>query len=522
MLGSFQGSALKDPPLMLRRPDGQVVQFPPLLYALAEELDGERDYDALRERLRDRARVDIEADDVRQLVVQKLAPMGVVQGAATRNAERADPLLALRFRVKVVPPGLVRALTTVFRPFFLPPVILAALVGFGVMDWWLLTLHGVAQSIRSSLYDPAVLLAILGFVILAAAFHEFGHATGCRYGGAEPGAMGFGIYLVWPAFYTDISDSIRLGRGGRLRADLGGIYFHALFILGLVGAFFLTHFEPILLVALLLQIEIVRQMLPLLRFDGYFVVSDLVGIPDLFLRLKPIVLSLIPGRAPDPKVSELKPWARVVVTIWVFVVLLGIGFYLVMIVLATPRIVGTAWASFRSHLQAIGADFGAGRQLQGVLDVVQVVALSLPVAGIVYTTITLGRRAVRGWRKLRGRPAARALFVGGIAVVLALVAWAWWPQQGAYRPIQPSERWTVPSASQGFRGPSAANTESHHGTGSQVTAPLPSLSPTSAPPTTTPPPSATASPTPSLGTPSPTSTPSTTSPTAEPTASPSP
>ena len=39
--------------------------------------------------------------------------------------------------------------------------------------------------------------------------------------------MGTGLYLVWPAFYTDVTDSYRLGRAGRLRTDLGGLYFNA-------------------------------------------------------------------------------------------------------------------------------------------------------------------------------------------------------------------------------------------------------------------------------------------------------
>ena len=44
--------------------------------------------------------------------------------------------------------------------------------------------------------------------------------------------MGAGLYLVWPAFYTDVTDSYRLGRGGRLRTDLGGLYFNAIVAVG--------------------------------------------------------------------------------------------------------------------------------------------------------------------------------------------------------------------------------------------------------------------------------------------------
>jgi putative peptide zinc metalloprotease protein len=42
--------------------------------------------------------------------------------------------------------------------------------------------------------------------------------------------IGVGIYLVWPSFFTNVTDSYRLSRAGRLRTDLGGVYFNAVFI----------------------------------------------------------------------------------------------------------------------------------------------------------------------------------------------------------------------------------------------------------------------------------------------------
>ena len=38
------------------------------------------------------------------------------------------------------------------------------------------------------------------------------------------------VYVVYPAFFTDVTSSYRLGRAGRLRTDLGGVYFNALTI----------------------------------------------------------------------------------------------------------------------------------------------------------------------------------------------------------------------------------------------------------------------------------------------------
>ena len=60
-------------------------------------------------------------------------------------------------------------------------------------------------------------LPLLGAIVAFAAFHEIGHASGCYYSGARPGRIGCGLYLAWPAFYTDVTDAYRLERKGRIK-----------------------------------------------------------------------------------------------------------------------------------------------------------------------------------------------------------------------------------------------------------------------------------------------------------------
>jgi hypothetical protein len=122
--------------------------------------------------------------------------------------------------------------------------------------------------------DPADLLIVLGLSVVSAAFHECGHATGCRYGGARPGVIGVGIYLVWPSFFTNVTDSYRLSRAGRLRTDLGGLYFNLIFILALAGLYSATSAEVLLLVIAVTHLEMLEQLSPFVRFDGYFILSD--------------------------------------------------------------------------------------------------------------------------------------------------------------------------------------------------------------------------------------------------------
>jgi putative peptide zinc metalloprotease protein len=87
-----------------------------------------------------------------------------------------------------------------------------------------------------------------------------------------------GLYLLWPAFYNDVTDSYRLSRRGRLRADLGGVYFNRVFVVAVAAVYGLTGFEPLLVVIVLQHLAVLEQFLPFLRLDGYYVVSDLVGV----------------------------------------------------------------------------------------------------------------------------------------------------------------------------------------------------------------------------------------------------
>jgi putative peptide zinc metalloprotease protein len=302
LLGRYEGSGFKQAPYLARRADGQTIQLSRLLYAVAEACDGTRSYDAIAGEASRRFGRRLSARNARTLIEDKLMPLGVLatQDGSDPVLSKPDSLLALKLRKSVIPPSLVRAITTVFYPLFFPPVVIASVVALGAFDWWLFVHHGVAQGIRQTVLHPGLFLGMFVLVIVSAFLHECGHATGLRYGGGKPGVMGAGVYLAFPAFYTDVTDAYRLGKGGRLRTDLGGVYFNALFLLGTAGAYAATRFEPLLFLILVQHIEVAHQFLPFLRLDGYYIVADAVGVPDLFTRIGPILRSMLPGRRGVP------------------------------------------------------------------------------------------------------------------------------------------------------------------------------------------------------------------------------
>jgi putative peptide zinc metalloprotease protein len=444
LIGEYEDSGYKNPPSIARRADGQVVQLPQILYVVAEAIDGKRGYAEIAELVSHAVGRQIAPEDLKFLVDEKLRPLGVVAqpDGSSPEVQKVDPMLALKFRAALVPERVVHALTTGFYPFFFPPVILAIVAGVIAFDIWFFLFHGVTQSARSLVYNPLLIFMVLGLVVLATALHEIGHATAARYGGAKPGVMGAGIYVIWPAFYTDVTDAYRLDRRGRLRTDLGGIYFNGLFILLTAGAYFLTSFEPLLVVALVQHFQIMQQLLPFLRLDGYYILSDLTGVPDLFQRLRPTLRSLIPWKK-DEQASELKPWVRGVVTAWVITVIPLLLFVFGMIVFNAPRIFATAWDSFFVHLDQAENRFGDGKTGSGLVSSMQMITLALPAVGIALASSRAGTTAFRGaWRWSEDRPERRLAVVTTAAALVALLGFVWWPN-GEYKPIQRTERGTV-------------------------------------------------------------------------------
>src|SRR5256714_1747831 len=390
LIGKYEGSGFKEAPYIARRADGQVIQLAPLLYLIAELSDGERTNEEIAAAVSEAIKRGVSADNVRQLIEKRLRPLGVIAPADGSEPElqKADPLLALKLRAALVPERVVNAVTRIFKPLFFPPVIVLVLAGLVAMDVWLFFHHGIAQSLREVLYSPALLMMMLGLVILSAAFHECGHATACSYGGARPGVMGAGLYIVGPAFYTDVTDAYRLGKGGRLRTDLGGIYFNVVFMLAVVGASFATGYEPLLLVIPFMHLEIIHQFLPFIRLDGYYIVSDLTEVPDMFARIKPTLASLLPWKETSDRVTELKSWVRIVVTAYVFTVVPLLLLMFGLMLINAPRIISTAYDSFFVQYHKVQHAFSGGSPLNGVNGILPMPSLLLPAAGLPATALT--------------------------------------------------------------------------------------------------------------------------------------
>lgn len=348
LIGEMRGSGSFDVPWLIRRGDGRALAVSALLFQIAAEVDGRSDAATIARRVSARAGRPVGASDVGWLLDNKLRPLGVVAG--DRAGAEASPgpgsgptsgpagrrRLRLRalFKVGVVPVAAVDRVATGLSPLFHPAAVAAFLGALVGVDLWLLLGSTPLPGAATVVGDPWSASLVLALTLAAGAFHEAGHAAGARYGGASPGRVGVGFYLVWPVFFSDLNDSYRLDRTGRLRADLGGVYFNVVFIVALAGAYALTGAAVLLVVIVLHHVLAARQFLPFVRLDGYYIVSDLAGVPDLFGRIGPVLTSLLPGRS--AALDDLRPAARRLVTAWAIATVTALA---VLLLLAVRRLV---------------------------------------------------------------------------------------------------------------------------------------------------------------------------------------
>ncbi|MFD4647877.1 hypothetical protein [Streptomyces sp. NPDC058441] len=430
-LGEYQGSGFTERKYLVRREDGQVVQLSPLLYLVVEAIDGVRDTEGISHRVSGRFGRELSADNIHYLVEHKLQPLGLTVPFGQADEQvvagpRSDLLLVLKghrviFRERQVA-RIAKALAWLHRPAVVA-LVLAAVI---VLDVWLFGFHGAMQPVLQVLEQPILMLAVFALIVASLVFHEFGHASACRYGGARPGSIGFGLFLIWPSMYTDVTDVYRINRAGRIRTDLGGVYFNVVFLLGLAGAYLLTG-QPFFLGAVyLVHFEILEQLMPAVRLDGYYILGDLAGIPDLYGKIKPILLSMLPGRPVTPEVAGLKRSARVIVTVWVLTMVPLIIAELGYVLWNLPRLLETGLRSLVEQATGTWFAFADGQIAAGLVGVVGGFMILCPLAGAGYLTVRLTGRLVRATlRATEGNLRLRFVICAGVLASATALGAAW-------------------------------------------------------------------------------------------------
>ncbi|HZT98655.1 MAG TPA: hypothetical protein VFA10_03285 [Ktedonobacteraceae bacterium] len=443
LVGELQESGFKERQWLIQR-GGQFLQLSELLYRVAEHVNGERTLEEIAAAVTETTDWIVSSDHVRHILQTKFIPMGLLAMADGSVASGSVGRVRLPFgfkSVKVLGPGIIDPITRVLQFLYTPLIFVPVLILLALAHGWLYFVHGVTTPIHDTLYAPGQLLLVGGIMLLASIFHEFGHASALRYGGGTVRGMGAGVYLFYPMFYTDVTDSYRLGRWARLRTDIGGFYFELIFALGALALYFITRQEFLLSIMVLTDLAVLSEVSPLVRFDGYWVLTDLTGIPDLFSQVSPFLRSVFSQTGPfwqrvfalpasvARRLPNLKPWVKVVFVCYIIVAIFGLPVLLFSLVLYEPNIVATTWNALLWQKSQFMYSQSTGDLPGMALAITQAFLIAVALCGNGYVLYSAGRRAIRAlWNWSKQTLKYRIVVLALIAGFIVLVAVLWTPQ----------------------------------------------------------------------------------------------
>lgn len=291
---------------VVKEPLGQkYYQFPPHVFYLLQQLDGTKSIDELQDNYhRKFAPKRITRQELQQLltrfhkdglVTSNVTGQGdelLKRGVKNKWMERVQQfsnILAVRYRgfdPERILNFLIKYTWWLFTPtaiFF--TFVLASIALFSVVVNWAefqSKLPGFEQ-----FFDVRQWYLFVGVLAFTKVCHEFGHGLSCKRLGGECHEIGFMLLVLTPCLYCNVSDSWRLPNKWH-RAAIGAAGMYVEIILATIATFVWWFVQPGLVQEICLKIMVVSSIStvlfngnPLLRFDGYYIMSDLLEIPNL-------------------------------------------------------------------------------------------------------------------------------------------------------------------------------------------------------------------------------------------------
>lgn len=202
--------------------------------------------------------------------------------------------LVIRWR-GIDPSALLNAVYPLVRWCYRPSFVIASLMLMCFAVFWMLVQHEEfatrlpAMSAFISVHNLVWIAIALG---LAKIVHELAHALTCKHFGGRCHEMGLMLLVFTPCLYCNVSDAWMMrNRWHRIAVSGAGIFVELLLAAGASLLWWAS--EPGVLNSICLNMMIVCSVNtllfngnPLLKYDGYYVLADLVGVPNLGARAK--------------------------------------------------------------------------------------------------------------------------------------------------------------------------------------------------------------------------------------------
>jgi len=291
---------------VVKEPVGlQYFRFEEEEYAILQMLDGQTSLEEIAERFEaEFPPQTIRVEELQNfigmlhqsgLVLSNTSGQGI-QLKKKRDERRRKEMLGalgniLSFRFKGFDPErILNGLYPLVRWFFTVPVMLACCaLAISALTLVMVQFHEFQSRLPSfhhffAAQNWLLLASVLG---VTKVIHEFGHGLSCKHFGGECHEMGVMFLVLTPCLYCNVSDSWMLpNRWHRAAIGAAGMYVEV--VLASICTFVWWFSEPGWLNYICLNVMFVSSVStimfnanPLLRYDGYYILSDILEIPNL-------------------------------------------------------------------------------------------------------------------------------------------------------------------------------------------------------------------------------------------------
>lgn len=261
---------------VLSTPNGRNILLNNYSYHMVVALQQNKTIEEATEAFNNNVDAQLTAAEFDTLVNQKLGGYEVLLNDTTEV--KAQPANYVKFKLPLISSKISGLLASVFTPLFTP-----------VIFWIVLSAMAIA-AFYFVFYGPAIVYSNVNYVIVALLmigtmlFHELGHIAACRKFNIKHGGIGVGVYIVFPVAYADITSVWTATKKQRIIANLGGVFTEYLYAFILLGVFFYTNNATYLLTFAIIVTKAFFELNPFIRMDGYWVLSDITGTPNLLKK----------------------------------------------------------------------------------------------------------------------------------------------------------------------------------------------------------------------------------------------
>lgn len=282
-IGAFDSSA-QEKRFRVELPDGRHFQINERLATLLTLLQTPATITALAAAFHAQSGERVPADQLETLCEQLLA-QGLIRidGAPVAPPKPVTPqaYLGMHFRRTILRTEWLAPVARLFQGLFrwgLALPVIALLVASHLLAYRELSLQ---PDLKFELFTGPLLTICLLFSIL---LHEIGHVAACQRWHCPHGPLGFGLYFSMPVFYVDVTQAWRLNRRQRAAVDLGGVYLQLLCVPLALLLYWWSGNATFLMVIMTIDMLVLYNFEPFMKLDGYWLLSDLTGVPNLHNR----------------------------------------------------------------------------------------------------------------------------------------------------------------------------------------------------------------------------------------------